>query len=273
MVNFSYPPGILNGQPGAQPQLNMGQPVLSQNVQAKAPALTGNARMSSRMPTIPDNRIGLNEGLIRAGGNIVGASQDGGLAALQAGTQTYGDIMDYNRQADMERMQIEQARILEEQRRQDLLRKLNAKSGKKDKDDEETAAKIAQADYQIQTMESILEGLAEGGLTGLFDGTALKWADRLGITDWWTGTDEGSQRAYLRQLLQEFKVDQTLTKTAHTKGAISNQEMALFMSPFPDVALDNEGAWIPQIQKRLEIAKKIRAAVSGDTGDYQIEEM
>ena len=271
MVNFSYPPGILNGQPGAQPQLNMGQPVLSQNVQAKAPALTGNARMSSRMPTIPDNRIGLGEGMLRVGGAMMQGAETG--QGYSSAIDAYGNIMDYNRQADMERMQIEQARILEEQRRQDLLRKLNAKSGKKDKDDEETAAKIAQADYQIQTMESILEGLDEGGLTGLFDGTALKWADRLGITDWWTGTDEGSQRAYLRQLLQEFKVDQTLTKTAHTKGAISNQEMALFMSPFPDVALDNEGAWIPQIQKRLEIAKKIRAAVSGDTGDYQIEEM
>jgi hypothetical protein len=179
--------------------------------------------------------------------------------------------MDYNRQREMEQYQYEQEQKLAEQRRQDLLRKMNssgAKSG--DKPDAEA---VAMADYQIQTMETILEGLNEGGLTGLFDGTAKRWADRLGWTDWWTGTDEGSRRAYLRQLLQEFKVDQTLTKTAHTKGAISNQEMALFMSPFPDVALDNEGAWIPQIQKRLEIAKKIRAAVGGDTDEYVIEEM
>ena len=48
-------------------------------------------------PQVPQQRIGLNEGLIRTGGAMVGASQDGGLQAFQAGTDMYGQIEDYNR--------------------------------------------------------------------------------------------------------------------------------------------------------------------------------
>jgi len=224
---------------------------------------------------IPNQRIGLGEAMIRMGGaGMAGASQ-GGLASMGAITDAYGGIMDYNRAREMEEYNAQVNAANEEQRRKDALAARMAKSSGKAKGSNADPADVAMADAQIETMETILEGLRQGGLTGMMDGTVMKWADRLGISDWWTGSDDGSKRAYLRQLLQEFKVDQTLTKTALTKGAISNQEMTLFMSPFPDVALDNEGAWIPQIEKRLEIAKKIRAAVSsaGDDSDYTIEEI
>lgn len=261
--------------------LSTGAPALAPQQQqpTNQPALagaTGNARGSMRQPAlqIPNQRIGLGEAMMRIGGaGMAGASQ-GGLASMGAMTDSYGNIMDYNRAREMEQYNAQVAAANEEQRRKDALAARMAKSsGKKDKDADPAA--VAMADAQIETMETILDGLRQGGLTGMMDGTVMKWADRLGISDWWTGSDEGSKRAYLRQLLQEFKVDQTLTKTALTKGAISNQEMTLFMSPFPDIALDNEGAWIPQIEKRLEIAKKIRAAVSsaGDDSEYTIEEI
>ena len=100
-----------------------GQPVLSQGQPQSQPVLqgaTGNARGSSRMPMIPDNRIGMNEALIRIGTSGLGQSaNNGALGVLNAMGGTYGDIQDYNRQADMERMQIEEARMLEEQRRQE----------------------------------------------------------------------------------------------------------------------------------------------------------
>lgn len=266
-IPFMFPNGILNGSnPNPTYGYNVGAPVLATGPQPLQPALsgpTGNARGSSRMPQYPNNKINMmGEGLMRMGGSALSAINEGPVAQLGAMFNTYGDVRDYNRAQDLAQYQAEEDRRLEEQRRQDLLRKLNAKSTK---DSSANAEDLAMADYQIETMETILAGLEEGGLTGLFDGTTMKWIDRLGLSDWWTGTDEGSKRAYLRQLLQEFKVDQTLTKTAHTKGAISNQEMALFMSPFPDIALDNEGAWIPQIKKRLEIAKKIRAFHAGET--------
>ena len=260
---------ILMNQRRFVPQANQMAPALSPTAMMPQPgALSGNARGSIRMPQMPQNqRINMGgEGLMRIGGNMIGASADGGLAAINAGTNTYGDIMDYNRAREMDEYAIQEAQALEQQRRLDLQRKMEQEKQKVE-NDPENAESIAMADAQIETMEIILDGLEAGGLTGFFDGTAKKWADRLGWSDWWTGTDEGSKRAYLRQLLQEFKVDQTLTKTALTKGAISNQEMNLFMSPFPSIALDNEGAWIPQIKRRLEIAKKIRAAVAGDTSD------
>ena len=212
--------------------------------------------------------------MIRMGGaGMAGASQ-GGLASMGAMTDSYGNIMDYNRAREMEEYNAQVAAANEEQRRREALAARMAKSSGKAKGSNADPTALAMADAQIATMEEILDGLRQGGLTGMMDGTVMKWADRLGISDWWTGSDEGSKRAYLRQLLQEFKVDQTLTKTALTKGAISNQEMNLFMSPFPDIALDNENVWIPQIEKRLEIAKKIRAATAGvNDSDYIIEEI
>ena len=243
---------------------------------AAAVGATGNARGSMRQPAlqIPNQRIGLGEAMIRMGGaGMAGASQ-GGLASMGAMTDSYGNIMDYNRAREMEEYNAQVAAANEEQRRREALAARMAKSSGKAKGSDADPAALAMADAQIATMEEILDGLRQGGLTGMMDGTVMKWADRLGISDWWTGSDEGSKRAYLRQLLQEFKVDQTLTKTALTKGAISNQEMNLFMSPFPDIALDNENVWIPQIEKRLEIAKKIRAATAGvNDSDYIIEEI
>lgn len=267
-----FPGGVLAQDQNGQPPLSMGTPVLANPAQPQPkpkPALvqgpTGNARGSSRIPSmmpIPNPQINMGgEGLMRIGGAIVGGAGRSFTDAFQAGTDMYGQLQDANRAYDTENYKLNEARRLAEQARQDALRKAAAGSGKGKKSDK---ADIAMADAQIQNMEAILEGLEAGGLTGFFDGTAGKWADRLGITDWWTGTDEGSKRAYLRQMLQEFKVDQTLTKTAFTKGAISNSEMELFMSPFPDIALDDEGAWIPQVRRRLEIAKKIRAAVAGE---------
>ena len=266
----NYMPQATLAPPQQQPQPT-NQPAL-----AAAVGATGNARGSMRQPAlqIPNQRIGLGEAMIRMGGaGMAGASQ-GGLASMGAMTDAYGGIMDYNRAREMEEYNAQVDAANEEQRRKDALAARMARSYGKAKGSNADPTALAMADAQIATMEEILEGLRKGGLTGMMDGTVIKWADRLGISDWWTGSDEGSKRAYLRQLLQEFKVDQTLTKTALTKGAISNQEMNLFMSPFPDIALDNESVWIPQIEKRLEIAKKIRAAAAGvNDSDYIIEEI
>ena len=70
---------------------NRGQGILNPSNQTRTQAPLALA------PQVPQQRIGLNEGLIRTGGAIVGASQDGGLAAFQAGTDMYGQIQDYNR--------------------------------------------------------------------------------------------------------------------------------------------------------------------------------
>ena len=46
---------------------------------------------------LPPQRVGMNEALTRIGGKMVGASANGGLAAIQAGTDEFGRIEDYNR--------------------------------------------------------------------------------------------------------------------------------------------------------------------------------
>jgi len=264
------------GAPMAPALAPQQQPQQQPTNQPALAGATGNARGSMRQPAlqVPTQRIGLGEAMMRIGGaGMAGASQ-GGLASMGAMTDSYGNVMDYNRAREMEEYNAQVAAANEEQRRKDALAARMAKSSGKGKGSDADPAALAMADAQIATMEEILDGLRQGGLTGMMDGTVMKWADRLGITDAWTNSTEGSKRAYLRQLLQEFKVDQTLTKTALTKGAISNQEMNLFMSPFPDIALDNENVWIPQIEKRLEIAKKIRAAAAGvNDSDYIIEEI
>ena len=59
-------------------------------------ATTGRRRDQSNM-ALPSTQIDMNEMLMRVGLAGVGASQQGGLAALQQMGQTYGSIMDANR--------------------------------------------------------------------------------------------------------------------------------------------------------------------------------
>lgn len=268
MVNFSYPPGILNGQPGAQPQLNMGQPVLSQNVQAKAPTLTGNARGSSRMPTIPDNRIGLGEGMLRVGGAMMQGANTG--QGYSSAIDAYGNIMDYNRQADMERMQIEQARILEEQRRQDLLRKMNATKAKAKKGDAESAAKAL---VSLQNAQDVLDGFDRRDNVVGWGSFFVRGWDKL----------TGDERENLRLKIETMKVDRVLANIAQTKGAISEKEMDIFMSDQPSW-LDGEEIWRKWITDYMAAIRVMHTNLANgttvedgasigtmsDSGDYKI---
>lgn len=252
MVNFSYPPGILNGQPGAQPQLNMGQPVLSQNVQAKAPALTGNARMSSRIPTIPDNRIGLGEGMLRVGGAMMQGANTG--QGYSSAIDAYGNIMDYNRQADMERMQIEQARMLEEQRRQDLLRKMNSTgAGKGKPGDPGAVADLRVGMAKLQSAKAELE--ANKNLTGMSPKDI--WNRVIGRT-------VGNKEEAIRLFLQEIRLDSIMRRVAETKGAISNAEMALFGSQTPDVNAQ-ESVWIDWINRQMYMQELLMQRLENGT--------
>jgi hypothetical protein len=245
MVNFSYPPGILNGQPGAQPQLNMGQPVLSQNVQAKAPTLTGNARGSSRMPTIPDNRIGLGEGMLRVGGAMMQGANTG--QGYSSAIDAYGNIMDYNRQADMERMKIEEERMLEEQRRQDLLRKMNSGGAGGGSGDPEAIGEVRSAIAKLQSARDMFTQDPDSSLTG-FNWAAI--ASRL------TGRAVGNEDEAKRLFLQEVRLDSVMQRVAQTKGAISNAEMQLFASQAPTLD-SNDVVWKAWLDRQLLLQKKI----------------
>lgn len=261
---LSYSPALLtNGNPNAQPQYMLGQPALANNgmlPMPQKPALaqrppigqpqapqgaTGNARGSSRMPIYPDQKIGLPEGLIRVGGSIVGASANGGLAAFQAGTDAYGGIMDYNRARELEKFQAEEARRIEEQRRQDLLRKMSGRGGKgKGKNGTQDDA------AQIAKLEGILNDLRnDSNLTGPIAGSIGHQWDRSGYGD--------PKRAAKRLILAELQVNATLAYTAQTKGAITDREMALFAKPVPTLT-DDEGVWIEWLEPQLEVLRQLQ---------------
>lgn len=224
-----------------------GQPVLSQGqLPQSQPVLqgaTGNARGSSRMPMIPDNRIGMNEALIRIGTSGLGQSaNNGALGVLNAMGGTYGDIQDYNRAREMEEYKLEEERRLAEQRRQDLLRKMNTSN---------QPEQPAQADTtEIARLEGLLNDLRnDPNLTGPIAGRFQNAADRSGFGD--------PKRAAKRLILSELQVNATLAYTAQTKGAITDREMALFQTPVPKLT-DDEQVWISWLEPQLEILKQLQ---------------
>ena len=223
--------------------------VLSQNPQmlGQQPILTGNARGSSRTPTYPSQQIGLGEGLMRIGGNIVGASQDGGLAAFQAGTQSYGDIMDYNRQRELEQYQYEQEQKLAEQRRQDLLRKMNSTGAGGGSGDPEAVGEVRSAIAKLQSARDMFTQDPDSSLTG-FNWTAI--ASRL------TGRAVGNEDEAKRLFLQEVRLDSVMQRVAQTKGAISNAAMQLFASQAPTLD-SNDVVWKAWLDRQLLLQKKI----------------
>lgn len=246
---------LLGRTPAApgQPVLSQGQPEQQQPVLQGA---TGNARGSSRMPTIPNNRINMGtEGLMRIGGAMMGGARDGALAGYSAGLDAYGGIQDYNRQADMERMAIEEARVLKEQRRQDLLRKLDS-TGKPG--DPEAVGEVRSAIAKLQSAKDMFVQDPDSSLTG-FNWEAV--ASRL------TGRVVGNEDEAKRLFLQEVRLDSVMQRVAQTKGAISNAEMQLFASQAPTLD-NNDVVWKAWLDRQLTLQKKIlRRLETGETID------
>ena len=80
--------GTVPGQPMLANPFMTGQAILT--------APTTGTRTAAPL-ALPPQRVGMDEALTRIGGKMVGASAKGGLAAIQAGTDEFGRIEDYNR--------------------------------------------------------------------------------------------------------------------------------------------------------------------------------
>jgi len=197
---------------------------------------TGSATNNSRSNTATAQEIKAkkeadarrNEMLIRVGGAIAGGARQGGLAAMSAGAQEYGNIQDYNR--DQERLQYENDLARDQE-----LRKQQAAQAKVDAERFGSPAEIYAAQELTGKIDGLLSDLSNSEYNAV--GASKNWlTNKIGGM---MGTDEAS----IRLRLQELVVDKTLSNTAFTKGAISDKEMALFRSDIPQFS-DSEEVWL-----------------------------
>lgn len=224
---------------------------------AAAPALiTGNARGSMKPPaalSIPNQRIPMGEALMRIGGAGVAASGQGGLAAIGAATDAYGQIQDANRLAEMEAFAIEEARRKSIADR--MLKRELAEAKNKDKDTAQSAKTLV----ALQNANAVLKGFDDyNNVTGMGYWFAQKW-DQL----------TGNERENVRLKINSMKVDRVLANIAQTKGAISEKEMDIFMSDQP-AWIAGEDIWRKWVQDYAEALRVMHTNLQGGStlGQY-----
>ena len=106
-------------------------------------------------------------------------------------------------------------------------------------------------DQTLFDMNKAIGLLEQGGVTGLLQGT-------IGAT--WDSF-MGNPGANTRLLLRKLRVDDALLRVAQTKGAISNNEMKLFLSPAPS-ELQDEQVWIDWINQRIQAIRNVRSRLA-----------
>ena len=62
--------------------------------------------------------------------------------------------------------------------------------------------------------------------------------------------------------MQQVRVDEALKNVAETKGAISDREMTLFLSPMPTMT-DSEEVWIDWMTMQRNLASVLNTRLSG----------
>lgn len=228
----------LNGNENLVGQGNNNNGILSSDFLSR-PAATEKRRDRqdlSKGVRYPED-IDLNEMLIRIGGAGLANSQLGGNRQIADATAMYGNIMDYNRGQALAKYKTDMANA-----------KKTAKQARADQD------YLGNIDQSLADMDKALVGLSKGSVTGLWDGTVGSFIDSM----------TGNPKATTRLLLKKLKVDDTLLRIAQTKGAISNKEMDLFMSPAPSVGFDQEEIWERWINERKVALQRIKARLTGN---------
>ena len=197
-------------------------------------AVSGNARGSER----PDNQIGRAEMLMRMGAAGVGASAQGGTAAIQALGQTYGDIQDANRQSEADAYNAQQINAKAEA----LAAAKNAE--KQEVMDAENYEKVSSINISLNQMQEAKRILEDSkNVTGKSAGDF--WNRLVGS---YVGNKEQADRLFLKKL----KLDEVMKRVAETKGAISNAEMTLFASSAPS-DYDDESVWISWLDRKIKM--------------------
>ena len=200
---------------------------------------SGPKTSNRRGSDMPNMLIDRNEALIRIGGRMYGGALKGD--GISAATDEYGKIQDANRKTAMEKYKTDQATKL-------AMAKAAAKGGKSDDITKALNDTSMQMDSYQRALQAIADSRAAGGnLTGV--GGMFK-----SFLDNFTGDEDGARRL----ILSKVKVDDALLRVAHTKGAISNAEMKLFLSPAPKNWQD-EKIWESWLLERVDALEKVQA--------------
>lgn len=200
---------------------------------------SGPKTSNRRGSDMPNMLIDRNEALIRIGGRMYGGALKGD--GISAATDEYGKIQDANRATAMEKYKTDQATKL-------AMAKAAAKGGKSDDITKALNDTNMQMDSYQRALQAIADSRAAGGnLTGV--GGMFK-----SFLDNFTGDEDGARRL----ILSKVKVDDALLRVAHTKGAISNAEMKLFLSPAPKNWQD-EKIWESWLLERVDALEKVQA--------------
>lgn len=212
---------------------------------------SGPKTSNRRGSDMPNMLIDRNEALIRIGGRMYGGALQGD--GISAATDEYGKIQDANRATAMEKYKTDQATKL-------AMAKAAAKGGKSDDITKAINDTNMQMDSYQRALQAIADSRAAGGnLTGV--GGMFK-----SFLDNFTGDEDGARRL----ILSKVKVDDALLRVAHTKGAISNAEMKLFLSPAPKNWQD-EKIWESWLLERVDALEKVQARLN--TGQQVPDDM
>ena len=219
-------------------------------------------RLGDKIMQDDPNQIGLSETLRRVGGAMVGASGQGGLAAYQAASDAYSGIQDENRRLS----QAEQARL-------DAINEAAL--------DRQATTQAAAAEMIQETAPLIQDAQAQqtkiSDLINILSGNDPEFGDvnAVGMTK---GSDTaqsigemfGTKGAIVRKRLMELVIESTLTKTAKTKGAISDREMELFQKDIPSMYAD-ESVWVDWLNKGLKLHQEAERNLRNNVFPYANE--
>lgn len=129
----------------------------------------------------------------------------------------------------------------------------NAKlAGETLKQQEALEQQLADSEASIREFQELDQALAQGGLTGPLDAN-------LGKLERMFGT--GGKKPSYRLRLEKLKVNEGLANIAKTKGAISDREMKLFLSPAP-VLSDDESLWRDWIRAKMIMEQELQKRLS-----------
>lgn len=233
------PPALISAQENAE----IDAQIAAQQGVAQQPPKTQEAPPTNKKEPY---QMSFAEKMGRYGGNIMNAK--GGMAQVGAMGSTAAEIYEAERAQNQQIEENEVARMTNPS-------KAGLEAMEQMRSMDETRAKFGKA----------LSGFIKYGdtVTGPIDSRYQAFKDKTGLP-LPGGAPADPERAAFLLSLQDIIVNDTLIKTAMTKGAISNAEMELFQRGIPTVEMQ-EDVWIAWLTARRQNIEMIQDRIRNGT--------